>query len=887
MSPPKNQDEEEVSIQDIQDEIENRYFALTPTTTGSRTDCEVNTSCVDSSAIEDLPLDRGSRRRWNVGERSKQMQQRFKTGAGKLKTKLRSRSSDPKPVEDNPIAKEKKKFRAPEFSKLKNMQLFQKKPAGEVAPKPTILVSDTTFEIDQQPAAKPSFASKFKSPDFSKITPDFSKFKEKFSKSEAATTPNENDMNEVVDKPKGTSIFKKFEFKKNTDTTKANEAVEVQEVEDEEVQKMDTIKVSQEGDSRGSGSPITPEPPLTPDCYEAGQSGDKEDQPKASKFRPDLSKIKDFKRPQFTKFEFHRPKFSKPDLSRFKMPQRFHSLKLKRTKSLKEPSGTTSTTDSEAAPELKPKRTFDFGTYPRILSKIRKGSGGAIPKSGRSSTPPPPVIFTTMATSEGTSENESRVGRDLDNDSGSYQKYGNEAEYSDRETSVERRMTEHFRKAMEEDSVDETGITRETAEQRQINSFNEENRAIHEISHARRDEFQQRKPFVHQDSDLMSEDSAGKWAQQMDDDKLAEQAMINRLLQHDIELQKQNDLDRRSLPQSNKDTISSGSASDRQRTNVIEEIDDDEFFLRSKGISQDNIRIGEYISSAIREGLQGQTVNSLKQVGGNEDDYRYYDDEDDEVPRNYDYDVPPRRPRRVKDSEERNRMVRNEDLGDEEEEYELRQDFDRALKAGEDDGYFTVGPNRPSRRGNSLNNNRYESSELNRSYYDNESEIIMMDDEDMVVRQGLSRMPPPTPPKAPKRKKKMASQMIKRIEKMDGFTGRSVSNSALVNSNTHIGDTDNVSIYPRIDELNCYNYFYLHLYFSYPQVVVYRTEFEIPPIATPEKFTPIPTPRRTRSRSQISRLTDDDRTSHGAESLLHDAHENRGQKNVLDLHKNG
>lgn len=711
------------------------------------------------------------------------MQQRFKAGAGKFKTKFRSKSSEPKQVED------KKKFKGPEFSKLKSMNLFQKKTAADpTAPRPTILVSDTTVEIDHKPMPKASFASKFKSP-------DFSKFKEKFSKSETATTPVDEDLDEAA-KPK-TSLFKKFEFKKNSDASKA-EVPEVP-VAEEQVQKMDTIKAPHESDSRGSGSPITPEPPTTPDCYEAAaESEDKENQPKASRFRaPDLSKIKDFKRPQFTKFEFkrpefHRPKFSKPDMSRFKMPQRFHSLKLKRTKSLKETSGAASTTDSEAAEmgqEAPKRKPFEFGTYPRIFSKMRKGSAGAIPKAGRPGTPPPPVIFTTTATSEGTSDNEFR--RELDTESGSYQKYGADGEYFDRETSVERRMREHFTKDMVDEGEDETGIHRNTAEQRQINSFNEENRAIHEISHARRDEFQQRKPFVHQDSDLVSEDSAGKWAHHMDDDKLAEQAMINRLLQHDIELQKQNDLDRRSIPQSNKDTISSGSASDRQRTNVIEEIDDDEFFLRSKGISQDNIRIGEYISSAIREGLAGQTVNSLKQVGGaaEDDDYRYYDDEED-MPRNYGYDVPPRRPRRVKDSEERNSRPRNEEEeDDEEEDFKLRQDFDRALKAGEDDGYFTVGPNRPARRRSAQNNNRYASSELNadqRSYYDNESEILMMDEEEMNMKPGLSRMPPPTPPKAPKRKKKMATQMIKRIEKMDGFTGRSVSNSAL-------GDTDNVS----------------------------------------------------------------------------------------------
>lgn len=72
------------------------------------------------------------------------------------------------------------------------------------------------------------------------------------------------------------------------------------------------------------------------------------------------------------------------------------------------------------------------------------------------------------------------------------------------------------------------------------------------------------------------------------------------------------------------------------------------------------------------------------------------------------------------------------------------------------------------------------------------------------------------------------------------------------------------------------------------QIVVYRTEFEIP-LATPEKFTPVPTPRRTRSRSQLSRFTDDDRTSHGAESLVSDAaaFHQENQRNVLELQKNG
>lgn len=50
------------------------------------------------------------------------------------------------------------------------------------------------------------------------------------------------------------------------------------------------------------------------------------------------------------------------------------------------------------------------------------------------------------------------------------------------------------------------------------------------------------------------------------------------------------------------ETQSSGSSGDRRRTGVIEDIDDDEFFLRQRGVSQDNADISDYISSAIRDG---------------------------------------------------------------------------------------------------------------------------------------------------------------------------------------------------------------------------------------------------------------------------------------------
>ncbi|KAK0092793.1 hypothetical protein PV326_000569 [Microctonus aethiopoides] len=56
---------------------------------------------------------------------------------------------------------------------------------------------------------------------------------------------------------------------------------------------------------------------------------------------------------------------------------------------------------------------------------------------------------------------------------------------------------------------------------------------------------------------------------------------------------------------------SSGSSCDRRRRGVIEEIDSDEFFLRAKGISQDDMHMGQYLTSEIRDALKIPSTNAL------------------------------------------------------------------------------------------------------------------------------------------------------------------------------------------------------------------------------------------------------------------------------------
>ncbi|XP_044597129.1 F-actin-monooxygenase MICAL3 isoform X2 [Cotesia glomerata] len=102
---------------------------------------------------------------------------------------------------------------------------------------------------------------------------------------------------------------------------------------------------------------------------------------------------------------------------------------------------------------------------------------------------------------------------------------------------------------------------------------------------------------------------------------------------------------------------SSGSSCDRRRRGVIEEIDSDEFFLRAKGISQDDMHVGRYLTSEIRDALRTseqlpkpppqrpQRTRSMRKRESIES-----------------YDVPPTRPkRRSQESDFDPRILDNDD----------------------------------------------------------------------------------------------------------------------------------------------------------------------------------------------------------------------------------
>lgn len=117
-----NKNDDIINAEALQKDIEDRFFVSTPSTV-SRTECEVSTSQVDSSALENLPLKRENRTK-NTDSHENKIQQRIKEGtgklktqAGKLKTKLQNMKSS---MPDRPKINfpDRPKFKMPERPKI-------------------------------------------------------------------------------------------------------------------------------------------------------------------------------------------------------------------------------------------------------------------------------------------------------------------------------------------------------------------------------------------------------------------------------------------------------------------------------------------------------------------------------------------------------------------------------------------------------------------------------------------------------------------------------------------------------------------------------------------------------------------------------------------------
>ncbi|XP_037807258.1 uncharacterized protein LOC119600784 isoform X5 [Lucilia sericata] len=561
--------------------------------------------------------------------------------------------------------------------------------------------------------------------------------------------------------------------------------------------------------------------------------------------RPDMSKFRDFKRPEFTKF-------SKPDMSKFKLPEKMTNIKLRRSKSLKESDAAhvdeeleaevteTGQKGTEAPATHKKLFEFNFGTYPRALRKKKTvevessfGTGTAteatsvIPSSETqpslesSSTPqgdrgPGPVRSRWADKFSDVSYNDSEGSR--------YRRYGSEQESFDRESSLERRMREDLEDAVSEER--NLGILGGVTDNKQFAEFDEENRAIHEISNLRSGEFR-RRPITHQDSDVRSEDSkeAVGWTEK--------DIQKNTLLRKAEREAEASYLKYQSDDMGTQETQSTASSGKKA---VLEEIGDDEFFLRKRGISQDNIEINQYIRNAFRDDYD-KPINSLEHVG--------------QTSAYGDYDVPPPKPRRLHKTFAPDNVSQDFDG--------QRSDYGDDLSMSHNGSDYFGAPRRPMRKGRSRSKYSMESQDVDsRKYMDEEylrdpspmlrDEHGAWNDLNMSEKENIPQQH--DQPLPPRRQKRRRDTSMDKDSYINGFGGRSVSNSFLQ---------------PTED------------------VIVYRTEHEYHhvPLATPEKYSD-----NGSTRKSVSNYDLDERHSRGAISFEQNEDVQETEKFVIDMMEN-
>ncbi|CAL7935801.1 unnamed protein product [Xylocopa violacea] len=306
------------------------------------------------------------------------------------------------------------------------------------------------------------------------------------------------------------------------------------------------------------------------------------------------------------------------------------------------------------------------------------------------------------------------------------------------------------------------------------------------------------------------------------------------------EMEEDDELEPSSAQSDREQQHSSASSCDRRRRGVIEEIDSDEFFLRESGLSQDDMNLGKYLSSEIRGALrpEGNILASEEMVP-----------------------IPPQRPMRK-------RSVRKQ-----------REDSVES--------YDMIPPVRPKRDPNRIRRSestdeqfreRTRSNSRHRIVYQTEGEPAELPVEpldDIVVvkpvrrksRSSLrsqSQIPaealPDVPPVAPTRRKRLRKDPEQRNGEMP----------PICNGHTEWTAGDSAPMKPL--PLPPMSTEQLEDQEVYTAEEIIGTSLEsiqkLQRLQDEEYMGPVPVPPKRRSRSRgTSVAQDEDRTSHGAESL--------------------
>ncbi|CRK95757.1 CLUMA_CG009214, isoform A [Clunio marinus] len=570
------------------------------------------------------------------------------------------------------------------------------------------------------------------------------------------------------------------------------------------------------------------------------------------------SKSKTFKMPNFAKNikkpslpKFKKSQSNKPDeisssevpserpsLPELKIGERFARFrKLGRSKSLKEESATNdseSFTTPEIATAEPTKKRFHFGTYPRMIrDKFKKQKLPERSDQSVRSESPPIVEFKRVTETFTQRGPVASRWPEYHQDSEKYQQFHSESEI-DRESSIERRMRLDYDRSTEEREDFEIVKRLLSEEQKQLDDMENENHEIHLMAQER-----YKKSAVERQS---SDDDKMLWSGMLNKDVTDEFHEPNALKFDDSEkyaldyYKNESDLNRSYTPQTNQETQSSGSSETRRRKGILDEEDD--YFLRENRISNE-IHIGDYISSAIKEGLSSPEDNALSKMG------KYDEKKSDFIP-----DKPIRSLKRKNkknqedDGEDDNKWNRENTLGFK----EFYKTFPEAQQgrhqtksfSTEGDAEEDIDLNRDELVGDSFDVGDEIIDDLSEqdSYYrqqilkglEHPDLILAKDDFDNDLEYNLSNLPvPPTPPRRRKKKKIRAFQPFVAVR------------------NESITDKTPLA------EQN---------------ITVFQSQQKYVPLAQEEYFTtPTPTPRRTRSRSEISAHTLDDAESFKKDSV--------------------
>ncbi|XP_076248366.1 uncharacterized protein LOC143188164 isoform X2 [Calliopsis andreniformis] len=579
---------------------------------------------------------------------------------------------------------------------------------------------------------------------------------------------------------------------------------------------------------------------------------------------PDRSKFHLPERPKFNLPE--RPKFHLPERPKFNIKKPNIRLPNSLTRAKKSPVHDQPSTDSTVGSTRR--NIFDFSTYPRIFdrkSKIRGEYATSTPKDSRaqsaeSSTFPrtrkgvpmnerwaqryeePPYI------DEDRSDAEPRVPTEVEEEAEipweekrrqqhlqymDYEQESTEMSASDRQPHPDASRTEEEFDQKERTDVDpkvygvkETEDMEEDAEEwvEKREDFRpiQRSRSLEEVLRSREEEgydgpFGMVDPRMYGVHKTPSEEE--EYEEEMEEEEEPLSGQSDKEQQH-----------------------SSGSSCDRRRRGVIEEIDSDEFFLRESGLSQDDMNLGKYLTHEIRDALRADMTNALA--------------DEDMVP------IPPKRP--------------------------MRKRVLRKQKEDSIESYDMIPPVRPkrdpnrARRSESIEEQfreRTRSDSRHRVVYQTEGEPQDLPQEPLddivvvkpvrrksrsslrsqsLVPQDAPRPPSPTPPPP------MVPTRRKRLRKGTPAP-RSSDVAPICNGHSDWADSAPEKPLPltptELDQLPDEVY-------TAEEIMAVSEENLQKRLQDEEYMEPAPVPPKRRSRSRgTSVAQDEDRTSHGAESL--------------------